>query len=216
MMPCNYCAREENCSPCPHEEAMQELVKITEELGLYHEPIPQSLPDQGGSEPDGTDERVEAGDMVALPVTIFDQLVQVVSHVSTGKSFAFTGQGPYPDPLARRALGALDDRGALEGYRRRHPASDLEVIDPHRIGEAHNCPEGCPTHNPGGPDVPDQTPGAIIAYRIRAELVCCRIYDRVNDDHELTLREAINSPGRWHDLCYWGEAAARIAEEWGS
>lgn len=24
---------------------------------------------------------------------------------------------------------------------------------PHGIGEAHSCPEGCPTHNPGGPDV---------------------------------------------------------------
>lgn len=52
---------------------------------------------------------------------------------------------------------------------------------------------------------------AQIAYRIRAELVCCNIYGRINDTHELTLDQARN--GRdWHDLCYWGEASARIAE----
>ena len=51
-----------------------------------------------------------------------------------------------------------------------------------------------------------------IADRIRAELVCCDIYGRVNDTHELTLDVAKTVPG-WHDLCYWGEAAARIAED---
>lgn len=50
-----------------------------------------------------------------------------------------------------------------------------------------------------------------VAFRIRAELVCCHIYDRVNDDKELTLEEALKTPD-WHDLCYWGEAAARVAE----
>jgi hypothetical protein len=53
--------------------------------------------------------------------------------------------------------------------------------------------------------------GPNIAYHIRAELVCCRIYDRVNDHHELTIRQAMDSRD-WHDLCYWGEAAARVAE----
>jgi hypothetical protein len=51
-----------------------------------------------------------------------------------------------------------------------------------------------------------------IATRIRAELVCCHIYERVNVAKELTLREAMDSP-EWHDLCYWGEAAARLADE---
>lgn len=50
-----------------------------------------------------------------------------------------------------------------------------------------------------------------VARRIRAELVCCDIYARVNDSHELTFREATKSLD-WHDLCYWGEASARIAE----
>lgn len=57
------------------------------------------------------------------------------------------------------------------------------------------------------------TVGAQIAYRIRAELVCCHLYGRVNDTHELTLRQAMDRPG-WHDLCYWGEAAARLAESY--
>lgn len=52
---------------------------------------------------------------------------------------------------------------------------------------------------------------AEIAYRIRAELVCCDVYERVVDRHELTLRDAMANPD-WHDLCYWGEAAARLAE----
>lgn len=49
------------------------------------------------------------------------------------------------------------------------------------------------------------------AYRIRAELVCCDIYAKVNDRKEMTFPEAVSSK-EWHDLCYWGEASARIAE----
>jgi hypothetical protein len=60
------------------------------------------------------------------------------------------------------------------------------------------------------PDQPSARADAI-AYRIRAELVCCHIYDRVNDTHELTIQQAMESRD-WHDLCYWGEASARIAE----
>ena len=50
-----------------------------------------------------------------------------------------------------------------------------------------------------------------VAYRIRAELVCCDLYDRVNVRKELTLEEAEESED-WHALCYWGEASAQIAE----
>lgn len=75
-----------------------------------------------------------------------------------------------------------------------------------------------------------------VAYRIRAELVCCDIYDRIQQDAR-TIDQSADSAeaeggrsavpsdfgmqgamGRaiirkdWHDLCYWGEAAARIAE----
>jgi hypothetical protein len=44
---------------------------------------------------------------------------------------------------------------------------------------------------------------ARIAYRIRAELVCCDIYER---DHDT------DRAGRTHAICFWGEAGARIAE----
>jgi hypothetical protein len=50
-----------------------------------------------------------------------------------------------------------------------------------------------------------------IASRIRAELVCCDLYGKVNDTGELTFEQAKASRD-WHDLCYWGEAAARLAE----
>lgn len=49
--------------------------------------------------------------------------------------------------------------------------------------------------------------GRQIAYRIRTELVCCNIYQRVQDS-EVPLERL----GGSHAICYWGEAAARIAE----
>lgn len=50
-----------------------------------------------------------------------------------------------------------------------------------------------------------------IASRVRAELVCCNIYAQVNDAKTITFEAAQEAPG-WHPLCYWGEAAARIAD----
>jgi hypothetical protein len=55
-----------------------------------------------------------------------------------------------------------------------------------------------------------QQRGRDIAYRIRAELVCCDIYDRVNSG-EMTLSD-VKATRDWHDLCYWGEASAQVAE----
>lgn len=52
--------------------------------------------------------------------------------------------------------------------------------------------------------------GQDIAYRIRAELVCCNLFERVQSG-ELTIGQAKATP-EWHDLCYWGEASARLAE----
>lgn len=75
-----------------------------------------------------------------------------------------------------------------------------------------------------------------VAYRIRAELVCCDIYERVQkeavkigrsmepvdpkDAHlggpaEFGFQGAVANAilrGDWHDICYWSEASARIAE----
>lgn len=52
--------------------------------------------------------------------------------------------------------------------------------------------------------------GQDIAFRIRAELVCCDLFERVQQS-ELTITQAQSSRD-WHDLCYWGEASARLAE----
>lgn len=61
-----------------------------------------------------------------------------------------------------------------------------------------------------------------IAENIRAELVCCDIYDKLEPLRQEIARQ---QPGwgeayaEWrdaiseHDICYWGEASARIAEE---
>jgi len=79
-------------------------------------------------------------------------------------------------------------------------------------------------HRGPGYDTPD--PGRVqdaVAFRIRAELVCCDLYDRVqreakeieaggtSDGFAVAMRNAVLRQ-EWHDLCYWGEAAAQIAE----
>lgn len=63
---------------------------------------------------------------------------------------------------------------------------------------------------------------AAIAFEIRAELVCCDIYDQLAPKRaEIAAgrpgwgeaySEPVDAIGE-HDLCYWAEAAARIAEE---
>lgn len=45
-----------------------------------------------------------------------------------------------------------------------------------------------------------------IAYRIRAELVCCEIFEQTHDTPAWV--RASQGP---HSICYWGEAAARLA-----
>lgn len=46
-----------------------------------------------------------------------------------------------------------------------------------------------------------------IAHEIRAELVCCDIYERIHGT------EAVDTTP--HQICFWGEAGARIAERIG-
>lgn len=47
---------------------------------------------------------------------------------------------------------------------------------------------------------------AQIAYRIRAKLVCCDIYEKTAETSRPRVGEGP------HAICFWGEAAARIAE----
>lgn len=91
----------------------------------------------------------------------------------------------------------------------------------------HRCPE-CPTNGPcacsGVPYLSDEIWDAAdkfgdrsramiaietkvrqrVAADIRAELVCCNIYDQ---------DKSTDRAGTTHAICFWGEAAARIAED---
>ena len=61
---------------------------------------------------------------------------------------------------------------------------------------------------------PAWTPQRRMAEKIRAELVCCDIYDRMavamGDLEEL---QRIRESNAYHDICYFGEWAARIVEK---
>lgn len=57
-----------------------------------------------------------------------------------------------------------------------------------------------------------------ISYDIRSDLVCCDIYDKIQEVAKefeakgLLLLEPEKHVPAYHDICHWGEAAARIAE----
>lgn len=70
------------------------------------------------------------------------------------------------------------------------------------VSHYHACDLGGCTVSPAV--AAEEDVRAAIAYRIRAELVCCDVYER---DHDT------DRAGRTHAICFWGEAAARIAEE---
>lgn len=54
-------------------------------------------------------------DVTQVPTDTLRMLIDVAAHVSAGREAAFVK--PYPDALARRALGALDDAGILDEVR---------------------------------------------------------------------------------------------------
>lgn len=64
----------------------------------------------------------------------------------------------------------------------------------------------------------EKTLRAKIAYDIRAELVCCDEYDRVQvlDKVMQAVGERLWEPEKelknYHAICHWGECAARVAE----
>lgn len=60
------------------------------------------------------------GSTVGVPTEVLRDLVKVAAHASAGRSAAFA-QGLYPDVMARRALGALDDAGLLDLLRNGEP-----------------------------------------------------------------------------------------------
>jgi hypothetical protein len=84
----------------------------------------------------------------------------------------------------------------------RSTATDRDFAMPWNAGYARGVSEG------------RRQAAEAIAYKIRAELVCCDIYEQLRPLRESEpsnyrdLFDAIDD----HDLCYWGEASARIAE----
>ena len=67
-----------------------------------------------------------------------------------------------------------------------------------------------------------------LAYRIRAELVCCDIFEKIKKEAAKAENQGTPSGygeqtaignailrNEWHEICYWGEAAARLVEEEG-
>jgi hypothetical protein len=55
-----------------------------------------------------------------------------------------------------------------------------------------------------------------VAEKIENELVCCDVYDRLNPKPRAAWSSVDESEFRGHSICYWGRAAARIADsgEW--
>lgn len=95
-----------------------------------------------------------------------------------------------------------------------------EKFGPGSMMEHFIAADGLPAMSPAEPgDVAKVAARAVVkhlAYRIRAELVCCDIFERVQRDggDENAIGRAVLRAD-WHDLCYWGEAAARLVEEEG-
>lgn len=72
-------------------------------------------------------------------------------------------------------------------------------------------PEGLPKAN-----VDEETllrVGRYIANEIRSELVCCDVYDRNHEYFAQVCIEPNDGNTDGHQICYWGEVAARIAEQ---
>lgn len=51
-----------------------------------------------------------------------------------------------------------------------------------------------------------------VADLIRADMVCCDIYQRSIDADDDMTRRQLRASNDWHDICYYGEWAARLAE----
>ena len=91
---------------------------------------------------------------VQIPASAFARLVKVAMHVSAGRSFAFAGQGPYPDATARRALGELAELGLIPVAVREEPATEPEPESCAHCGKTIRLNSGTISqwwvHEPGG------------------------------------------------------------------
>jgi AcrR family transcriptional regulator len=53
-----------------------------------------------------------------------------------------------------------------------------------------------------------------ISQRIRQDLVCCDIYQRFLDAGNAARQHELKQGEDWHDICFYGEWSARIAEDY--
>lgn len=92
-----------------------------------------------------------------------------------------------------------------------------EKFGPGSLVDHFTGPDGLPVMSPAqADDVAKVAARAVtehLAHRIRAELVCCDIFERTKGDVNVIGRAVLRAD--WHDQCYWGDAAARLVEEEG-
>lgn len=85
-----------------------------------------------GGEPPVRTTAMSDSQMVVVPSALYADLIAIAAHVSAGRSAAFVQQRPYPDALARRTLGALDDAGLLPDRHSEDVASAVAPTDEER------------------------------------------------------------------------------------
>lgn len=141
--------------------------------------------------------------------------------MSTGRALkilvnegANMSRGKYAAQAVHAALLALDAHHdgpviVLGGSTKEINECEVRVFDAGRTEVAPNTLTAGVLEAPESPIAAAEARGyrraaADIAERIRAELVCCDIYDQ---------DAGTNRAGRTHGICFWGEASARLAEE---
>lgn len=58
----------------------------------------------------------------------------------------------------------------------------------------------------------DRSVRARVAAKIRAELVCCDIYERFMNLASAKDQQKLRNSNEYHEICFFGEWSARIAE----
>lgn len=81
----------------------------------------------------------------SIPVTAMAARIEALLRAAQGGGYA---------AMARAVAENLTEGEAPHEMQGSADTGGLRITDPHEAGEAHGCPEECPVHNPGGPDVP--------------------------------------------------------------
>lgn len=104
---------------------------------------------------------------------------------------------PIPDEAVEAAKRALREEGDSPWHEQLSDEDAERLVTEHYDGAARAALAAA------APILLRQW-AAQTAHRIRAELVCCDVYER---DHDT------DRAGTTHAICFWGEAAARLVED---